>query len=134
MRAIAWTALMAIAALGTGCNREAVYTPGELHIESRFKSVRVGTTEGELRSRLGDPICVIRAVEGGQDRLEARCPEESPPQSLKPGDRSTYPDQLPALPTERPTVKLLVYADATVWAYYFIDERGRVSLVEVRIS
>jgi len=125
---------MALSALALTCNREMAYTPGELAIEARFRSIEAGSSEQDVRARLGTPACVLYALPGSEGELEVHCPESSPRVRLTVADRSKWPAKLPGLPSRPPTFKALVYVDATVSAYYLVDKRGRVELVQVRMS
>jgi hypothetical protein len=126
--------LVVLVLVPLACDRDMAYTPGERAIQARFQGIDVGDTEQEVRAYLGEPICVVYTVEGTQEELEVRCPESSSALTLRPEERSTWPAELPGLPSRRPTFKALIYVDATVSAYYLVDQHGRVESVQIRMT
>jgi hypothetical protein len=133
-RETTWTRLLVLALALSACDREMAYLPEELAIEARFRGIEAGSSEQDVRARLGEPICVLYAIPGSREELEVRCPESSSPGRLRAGDRSTWPAKLPGLPRQLPSFRALVYVDARVSAYYLLDAQGRVEFVQVRMS
>ena len=84
----------------------------------RFSRIAAGTSEQALVASLGAAPIVLRA----DGVTEFRDP------SLERAQWRTF------LPDRRIRGRLLIYAEGTVYAYYFIDERGIVEHVEVMIS
>jgi hypothetical protein len=113
---------------------DAIYAPGEVLARDRFQAIALGTSETDLRARLGAPICVVEALEGTGRAFTARCPEASPPQPFEIDDPSTWPPDLWGLSEHEPMTRVLVYRDGTVAVSYFVDPHGRVQFVRVVIS
>ena len=112
-------AMVALAfAIVSACSDSLVFTESELEARARYSAVAVGTPEEALRSSLGDAPIVMRA--NGVPELRDRSLE---------GSQWRY-----FLPDREIRGELWIYAEGTVYAYFFIDERGIVEHAHVVVS
>lgn len=117
-----------------GCDDVDVFLPDERKALEAYESISEGSTEGEVRARLGPPSCVVDLEHADSPTLVARCPEDAEPRTLPRDNRKDWPREMLTLMPEVPTRRVLLYADDTVFAQYFFDDAGRVVLVHVAVS
>jgi hypothetical protein len=107
-----------------------VYAEGELAAKERLSAVHIGDDEASVVSMLGPPEVVIMQA-GKRLSLDLRAGERL---TVDAHDRTAWPMELQFLPAREIGGKVLVYVEGTVFAYYFVDERGHVEFVDVSVS
>jgi hypothetical protein len=120
-------------ALISGCDRK-VYADYELNAQDRFKAVKLGTAEQDVRSSLGTPSSVVTRAGSNELSVEVSNGGDTSSKSISANDRSNWPPELQFLANRTVSGKVLVYIDGTVTAYYFIDPEGRVEYVDLFTS
>jgi hypothetical protein len=127
------TVALIACALISGCDRK-VYADYELNAQDRFKAVKLGTAEQDVRSSLGTPSSVVTRSESDELSVEVNNGGDTSRKSISASDRSNWPSELQFLANRTISGKVLVYIDGTVTAYYFIDPKGRVEYVDLFTS
>jgi hypothetical protein len=119
--------------LVSGCDRK-IYTDDELNIQDRFRAIKVGSAEQDVRHALGAPSSVV--VRAGSDDLVVEVTDggETRRAQISTNDRSNWPSELQFLADRPITGKVLVYIDGTVTAYYFLNPEGRLEYVDLFTS
>ncbi len=129
--------VLALAILGadllSACDKQ-IYTDDELKTQQRFRSIKIGASEEGLIASLGPPMGVTTPTASEQLSFETNEGGVSRRISIDASDRSQWPRDLQFLPKRRVSGKVLVYADGTVTAYYFVDPDGRVEHVDLYTS
>ena len=131
--AVTVSAAMVVSVLATACE-ELVYHPEELAAKKRFASIVVGQTDVQLRATLGRPLgTIMNDSSAGIARYVSEDSGNANTMDLK-GSRADWPAELKFLPRQAPASKIFVYRFATVSAYYYVDNDGRIDLVNVHIN
>jgi len=133
MARLALAVALVACSLVFGCDRK-IYTDDELNIQDRFRAIKRGAAEQDVRNALGAPASVV--VRAGSDELVVEVSEgaETRRTPISANDRSNWPSELRFLADRPVTGKLLVYIDGTVTAYYFLDPEGRLEYVDLFTS
>jgi hypothetical protein len=120
--------------LALGCEKM-VFHPDELKAKEKFNSISVGTKADDVVSRLGKPKGTITyqpctktysysGFESGKT-IEFQFSERA---------ANGFPVELRFLPDRAIVNRVLVYVDATVYAFYFVDNLGTIEYVDVAMS
>ena len=131
-RFVLMVALIACALI-SGCDRK-VYADYELKAQDRFKAVKLGSAEQDVRSSLGTPSIVVTRTGSDELSVEVRSEGDTNRKSNSARDRSNWPSELRFLADRPVTGSVLVYIDGTVIAYYFIGPEGRVEYADLFTS
>ena len=125
---------LALVALQVSCD-DLIYHPDEISAEKKFKSITISSTEEDIKRQLGEPKGRIVC-----DRTHNTYQYFTSANPLAVAQHHTFdalivshPQELRFLPTGKRCTKILVYLDATVHAYFYLGQDGRVedSVVEM---
>jgi hypothetical protein len=133
-------ALAVAATVSVAACDAAVYLPEELAAQKRYDAVAVGTSEADLRARLGAPECVVNRKDGEPRSIELRCPETSAPHVAEETSFASWrririsPTWIAMMALPEPGTRLLIFVDGTVYGYFVVDPNGVVTRVKAVIS
>lgn len=133
-----WSAaVLLVAAFGlfaSRCSDVDVLVPDERAALERFESIANGAHEDELRAKLGPPTCIVTLERPDAPSIVAHCPADGAPVVLSREQQRDWPWPVWTLPDDIPTRRVLIYADGTVFARYFVDDDGKVVSTLVSVS
>lgn len=120
---------------------EAVFQSEELAAKKKFSTVSVGAASTDVIARLGDPLGIIEVKQNEKAIYQLRTSQtnqKSIELDFSASSRDSWPIEIRLLPRVLPTklgfVRVLVYSEGTVHAYYFQGGDGRIKVVDIVIS
>ena len=117
---------------------EAVFHSDELAAKKKFETVSVGALSSDVIARLGEPLGIIEIKPKEKAIYQSRTNQQSIDLDFSVSSRDGWPPEIRLMPELLPTkqgfVRVLVYSEGTVHAYYFQDRYGRIKFVDIVIS
>lgn len=117
---------------------EAVFHREELAAKKKFATISVGAASADVIAQLGDPLGIIEVKQNEKAVYESRTNQKSIDLDFSASSRDGWPIEIRLSPRVLPTklgfIRVLVYSEGTVHAYYFQGGDGRIKLVDVVIS
>lgn len=126
---------LALIILQVSCD-DLIHHPDEISAEKNFKSITISSTEEDIKRLLGEPkgrIVCDHAHNTYQSVTSANHAAVTKHHRLD-ALIGSHPQELRFLPPEKRCAKILVYLDATVHAYFYLGQDGRLEDRIIEIS
>lgn len=118
---------LALVSLQVSCD-DLIYHPDEISAEKKFNSITIGSTEEDIKRQLGEPKgrIVCDKTHNTYQYFTSANPIAVAQHHTLDALTASHPQELRFLPSEKGCTKILVYLDATVHAYLYLGQDGRL--------